>query len=645
MAALLAVIAGLGVLATLVVGLVLKEGELRQALTDRAGAATGRDLSIEGDVTLDLLTWTPSIVAQEVTFGNPPWASRPEMARIGRLVLQVDLRAALRGTVRITGLSLEDVDLLLERDDGGRANWQLEAAPEPGAKAVDVVVPERRAELPLIERLHVRDGRITYASPTLERPIVATFADLEARRERDRIAVAAQGTFKAKPFRLEGKAGDFAWLRAEGRPYPVAVELAIGATRASITGNIAAPLRFTGFDAQFALAGSTLREIHEILGLPLPPSPIYELTGRLKSSPALWRLEDFRGRLGGSDLAGDLQVDTSSKVPLLRAEVRSRTLDFKDLAGFLGETEVEGAPRGTAEAAEDELFVLPDDPIDLGKLRTLNAQVTFKGERIQRGGLLLNDVQTRFALAGGRLEMKPLDLGLALGTVAGTLIVDARAPRLRFAADMRIRGVDLGVLLAPLDPEQETRGRISGRIRLEGQGRSVHDIASRLDGEVVAYMNEGVISHILLEAVALDLPQVISTWFGQKERSVINCMILPVTISNGVARFEHLVFDAAEDTIIGKGFIDLGSESLQVRLIPYARDFSLFNAPSSVVVNGNLATRTLEVDKGHLVAQLAKKLLLAPFVPFLEMMKEDEVQPCRPVEEALKRERAAERAG
>src|SRR5690606_21444942 len=123
------------------------------------------------------------------------------------------------------------------------------------------------------------------------------------------------------------------------------------------------PLRLADFDLQLALSGKDLDDLYPLLGVALPPSPPYELDGRLTrdivtgdsmGKSTTWHYDDFTGKVGDSDLGGDASVTTGGARPYLRANLVSRKLDFDDLAGFVG-----GAPdTGNGESTNPELAAL-----------------------------------------------------------------------------------------------------------------------------------------------------------------------------------------------------------------------------------------------------------------------------------------------
>ena len=98
--------------------------EYKGLIAEQAKAATGRDLTIAGNLELGI-SLTPSLSVEGVTFSNAAWGSRPEMAKLDRLEAKVSLMPLLSGTVEVQRLILEGLDLLAETDKAGKGNWEF----------------------------------------------------------------------------------------------------------------------------------------------------------------------------------------------------------------------------------------------------------------------------------------------------------------------------------------------------------------------------------------------------------------------------------------------------------------------------------------------------------------------------------------
>src|SRR5690606_24184763 len=115
------------------------------------------------------------------------------------------------------------------------------------------------------------------------------------------------------------------------------------------------PLTLKGADAALDLRGETLEELYTLFGLPGPESPPYAISGRLSREGDRWALSGFDGRLGESDLSGEVAVETSGDRPRLGADLRSGTFRVEDLEGFWGGDEED---EEEAKAADDDGHIL-----------------------------------------------------------------------------------------------------------------------------------------------------------------------------------------------------------------------------------------------------------------------------------------------
>src|SRR3546814_4790342 len=93
-------IAALLVVALAVAGVVVVQNmdfnQYKGLIAAKVKEATGRDLAINGDLKLDILTLSPSLVVNDVRFANAEWGSRPDMAVVERFEAEAALRSEER---------------------------------------------------------------------------------------------------------------------------------------------------------------------------------------------------------------------------------------------------------------------------------------------------------------------------------------------------------------------------------------------------------------------------------------------------------------------------------------------------------------------------------------------------------------------
>ncbi len=208
------VLACLAVLAAVMIGSIKALGtaeEYQKVLKNHLRAALGRDVTIDGliEIRSDL---PPRLVLTNVSLANPPGSLNPDMIRIGRLEAEADLVALLFHQLKIRRMTVSDVDLFLERDQQGKANWgfsplPLSQEPNTAASSADDLPPF--PDLLGLRAMNVRNLRVLWSDGQESRE--EAFFDEIFFRATDSvspISVVARGTRGASPFRVSGTVGE-----------------------------------------------------------------------------------------------------------------------------------------------------------------------------------------------------------------------------------------------------------------------------------------------------------------------------------------------------------------------------------------------------------------------------------------------------
>lgn len=478
-------------------------------------AQTGRAFEIAGDLDVDLGRRT-EVTMDAVRFGNAAWSRRGDMATSDRVAFTFDLLPALfRRETRVGSLRLTRPRLDLERGPDGTGNWVFGS---DGGK------PMR------IENLWIDDGRLRYADDKARTGLDIALSSRTPRPGRAApIAVEGKGRWKGSDFTLEGTAQSPLALGNTRAPYRIDLHAVAGPTRAHARGTLLDPLRFRDFDLQLAMSGQNMDHLYTLLGLALPDTPPYALEGRLtrvihSPTSSTWKYDGLSGTVGDSDLAGLVHV-TTGKRKLFKADLRSKRLDFDDLAGFIG-----AAPQsGAREKTNDELRaqaarlaarprVLPDTPYALDKLRAMDADVRLRADRLNAPSLPLEDMDAHLVLRGGVLRLDPLDFGVAGGQLRSTIRMDARESPIRTRADIAVRSLQLGRLLPDAKLTRDAVGRIGGNLRITGSGNSVAAMLGSADGDIALGMGSGQVSNLLMELAGWTSPRRSSSWSRRTAR-------------------------------------------------------------------------------------------------------------------------------
>jgi uncharacterized protein involved in outer membrane biogenesis len=161
----------------------------------KAKEATGRELKLKGKIGFKLSLF-PTVAADDVSFQNAPWGSRPQMAQVKRVEIQIALLPLLTGDVVIRRVLLVEPDLLLEVNARGDENWDFARA---GQKKNGAAKSEGTRAIEL-RRIDVRDGLLTYRSAKLRR---------EHRARIERLSLDTSQGFETVDFDAKGRLNDF----------------------------------------------------------------------------------------------------------------------------------------------------------------------------------------------------------------------------------------------------------------------------------------------------------------------------------------------------------------------------------------------------------------------------------------------------
>jgi AsmA protein len=398
-------------------------------------------------------------------------------------------------------------------------------------------------------------------------------------------------------------------LRDEANPFPLKAEAKIGGTQVGVDGSITGLVGLKRIDTQVRLSGRSMSDLYDILGVALPQTPAYSTQGRLVREGTTVRYENFTGKVGSSDLAGTLQVDTGGKRPFMQGDLRSKVVDLADLGVVVG-TE---APR--------EGGVLPDSPFDPARWDSVDADVRIKAGTIRRPKQLpLQDLAARIQMKDRVLSLNPLEFGIAGGKLTGPVVLDGRKDTIRAELKMRVQKLQLAQLFPTLEQNKTSVGDIGGLVELAGTGNSVARMLGSANGKIGAFMDGGEISRFMMELVALDLWDAARVKLKGDEQINIRCAIADFSVKDGVANTNAFVFDTSVVLVEGGGAINLKTEEMDLKLNPKPKDSSIASLNSPLYVRGTFSDPKPSPDVGRLAAKGLGAIVMGIVNPLLAVL-------------------------
>jgi uncharacterized protein involved in outer membrane biogenesis len=595
-----------GVLLTLVVVvaglayLYVTSDDFRSRIEGQASTLSGRKTTI-ADVSIDW-GWTARVHLAGVQLANAEWAHEPHMLKIEQADFEIRLWPLLGGNLVLPSLVLRKPEVVIEKGDQDRLNWELGEAPTAAAVAKQVVEPENRFETPLIGRLQVTDGKLSYRDPKRKLELDGTVTTATGKAgEQPQAELELKGKLEGQPLTLHFVGGSILMLRDTEQPYPLDLDVAFGATKLKLKGTVLDPFQWTGADVQLTLSGPDLADIYPLLGIPGPPTPPYTIVGKLHRESGVWKFVESKWRVGDSDLTGEVAVDGQRKPGLLTAKLVSQKLVFADLAPLVGAPPdkpggtVSPQQRQTQQQLEATGNLFPNVPLKVEKLRVMNMDVTLDARRVIAPSYLpVQALSFRVVVHDGVATAKPLTMILlgdsqtGAGKITGELVVDAHTDTPRARTSLQLADIELRNFFRNSPYFDATYGKVQGRVVLAGTGRSLAQVMATADGQVAAALGGGSVSSLMVSLAGLQIFDALILYVTGDHRIPIKCAVGRLNFKHGTVTFDRTLLDTQKSVLRVQGQASLVTQAVKAEVDADAKQFDLLDLHGAVVVQGKL---------------------------------------------------------
>lgn len=604
----------------------------------------------------------PHVVAEDLSLGNPDWSKQPQMVTLKRVELRISPLALLAQRVTIPRIDLTEPNADLQRLADGRANWTFKFDPkDPDAEPSNWVVD--------IGAIGFDKGHVTLDDQTLKTqldliidplgkpiPFSDIVGDKAAKTAQEKgstpqdyaFGLKVKGQYHQQKLVGEGKIGGLLALQDSARPFPLQAQVKIADTSVELAGTLTDPLNLGALDLRLKLAGSSLGNLYPLTGVTLPDTPPYATDGHLiaklhEPGGAVFRYENFNGKIGESDIHGSLAYVGSQPRPKLSGSLVSNQLLFADLAPLIGaDSNAKQKARG-GESKQPTDKVLPVEEFKTERWRDMDADVEFTGKRIVHSEQLpFNDLYTHLILNDGVLSLEPLRFGVAGGKLDAQIRLNGHTEPLEGTAKLTARGFKLKQLFPTFEPMKTSFGELNGDADISGRGNSVGKLLGTANGNLKMLINDGAISRELMELAGLNVGNyVVGKIFGDKEVK-INCAAADFDIKTGLATTRLFVFDTENAIIYIDGTANMATEQLDLTVTPESKGWRLISLRSPLYVRGKFIKPDAGVKAVPLLLRgagmVALGVIAAPAAGLLALVAPSGGEPnqCAPLLEQMK---------
>jgi AsmA family protein len=579
---------------------------LRGPIGRYASAQLQREVAITGDLRVHPWSFSPKAEAYGIRVGQPAWAKgvdpdAGQMAQVQRIAVQIKILPLLRGDVILPFLAVDKPDVRLLRAKDGKANWTFGAARS-----------DKPLKLPAIQRFVINEGKLRVDDRQRGALFVGTVNAQERAGDRGgRFVLEGRGSLNRSAFVAQVTGGPLLNISPR-RPYPFDAEIRAGSTRITAEGNVTKPFDLGRFETQLSIAGADLNRLHDLTGLTLPNTPPYRVAGHLVRKGERYDFEKLSGRIGDSDIRGDLFVLTGRERPYLEADLRSRRLDFDDLGSLVGAAPATGRGETASagqkvEAAQRDATqrLLPDATLQVDRVRAMDAKVTYRADAVNAPNLPLRKVSVDLTLDKGVLTMDPLAFTFSRGDLRGKVRLDARPATPKTDMDVRLTNARLEDFIPIMsDGKRAIEGPVMARAQLSGTGNSVHRAASSANGSVTLVAPRGEIRQAFAELLGVNASKGLILLLSKSNKETpVRCAVADFDVRNGVMTTNHLVADTGVVLAKGRGTVNLESERLDFRIEGDSKKPRLVRLFIPITIKGPIMAPKVGLEPGKAVGQ------------------------------------------
>jgi uncharacterized protein involved in outer membrane biogenesis len=501
----------------------------------------------------DYAPFTLNASAQPTGGLAAPWNTQLQFAAY-------DTTAAAKGTMALAG----DYDLQLDGKSGALEKLNALLPPMQLPALHDMTVTAHltngpvRGDLPVIGQAKLHVGSVDLSDRVPGLSLGAT--DIALPKAGGLASIAGAGSYSGQAFTVGGNFG--VPEHPDGR-VSIPIDLTVTA-KGKAAGSVAAKGKlglntgqFDGLDAAVALRAPALGAFAPLAALPAFTQVALDSQVVVPASLASLTLRGAKLSTHEAEIAGDATIGLGGAVAV-DGKLQAARLDGTALMAIFG---LDASP-GRAKSGH----VISDTDLSWTGLRGKTISLTASIAALDFARQAWRNLNLTVQLKNGRLQ-----LGLPGAPLDAALTVDAASETPRISLAMHAPSLPLALIALPAD----LPGAIDGNVHIEAQlraaGKSPHELAASLDGPFAATMVHGSLSNTALVELAAAALRALNIKVPPQGETTIHCLGLVGEFSKGVGRFKTIAVNSTYLELSGAGEVDLGQETLALKLHPLAQ--------------------------------------------------------------------------
>jgi len=564
------------VVVVLVLPSLVPKDTLRAQIENQMESATGREVTIAGDVGVSIIP-SVELTLEQVTIANAPGAADANMIELGALRLKVALFPLLGGELAVDEFVLDTPTIRLEVDAAGKPNWEFETA-EAGASdgTSDSGSGGSGGGAGFLNEVRLGDVAITNGT--------VIYADRQAGTEErlDDVNVRLSLPNLDSPFNLDG---GITW---HGEAIDLTVDIArpralLDNQNTDLTAKVDTKHLTLSFDGQ--ATGGTPMRIEGKTELDTPSvraladwagSPIdmegdvlgpFSVAGTVRVAQPVVAFTDATIAIDAIRATGNVELNTGGAVPRVKGNLDVAALDTNPYLGGGGGGESGGGASGGGAAQGSDDW--SDEPIDLSALKSINADFTLRVESILVQSIKIGKSALRLTVEGGLMTADLTEMALYEGQGKAKIVANGARAVPAVALDFDLSGMQAEPLLTDAAGFDRVSGTARGNMSVRGSGRSQREIVGNLNGTGAIGFTDGAVSGINLGAMLRNVASAfLDASAGTPQKTDFTEITGTFTITNGILDNQDLQLLSPLLRVGGAGTVELPPRTVNYRITP-----------------------------------------------------------------------------
>lgn len=512
---------------------------------------------------------------------------RPISGRIEQLRVHVDEWALLNREIHFREIKIQGGDLSLI------VNRSPLVAGNPIGRSV--AIQNQRFELGGLNTVSASDTRLNFVDAGISL-FEITLGSARAHPGEIGLNLEADGLVRGQPVAFQGQSGPLMAILS-GHKVFLDGALQSASAKLNMTGTVG-DLATLGVDIVAEGDATELNDVALLLGFKnLEKNTPTTITASIKGNREHLVLEDIQAGFGRGDLSGRVEIRQGDSFNIV-GDLKSDLLDMDALEGV--------------SWTSPPTRIFSNGPLPTDWLRSGTIDISYVADNVIFADALLNDGRVRVSLSGGVLSVNPIEVRFLDGSFDSLFMVDARGFPY-FKSEANLKNFDLGRLLSEVDMMGVFEAILDFGMQIEGEGDSIASMLANSKGQTNLVMGPGKLSERAVRLLGGDLADTLRPMTADASENSetfleLRCAVSRFDIDRGVAKSRAFLIQTENTITTGRGVVNLGTESLNLRLAPRPKNPARLEHAADLRVSGSFMQPVFDVQTDKLSRGIAGSL-------------------------------------